>query len=88
MDEDQNRRGRDRIPCRPRPLDLCTVGETAKFYDVKVVDESVGGLGCILTKTHDLPSVGEVLSWCGLKRYRVCWAVKDFDVSRIGLCVA
>lgn len=88
MDQDHNRRGKRRLPCRPRPLDLCSIGETAKFYDVKVVDESLGGLGCILSKANELPSVGEILDWCGLKRYRVCWAVQDDEVSRIGLCVA
>ena len=88
MAEVVNRRIKTRLPCRPRPLDLCSIGESAKFYHVKVVNESLGGLGCTISKTIDLPSVGEILDWCGLKRYRVCWTTKDESVSRLGLCVA
>ncbi len=86
--QDDNRRGKGRMACRPRPLDLCSFGESVKFYDVKVVDESLGGLGCILSKATDLPNVGDVLDWCGIKRFRVCWTAEADDVSRLGLCVA
>lgn len=55
---------------------------------MKVVDESNLGLGCICEGDVE-PKVGEILDWCGLKRFVVRWVKKaPLGASRIGLMSA
>ncbi len=84
----ENRRETSRLACEPRPIDLCSLGSDLVFYQMKVVDESTLGLGCICEGEFD-PDVGAQLDWCGLKRFEVRWVKKDkVGPSRVGLMSA
>ena len=87
MGESQsNRRDRCRKNCQPRPIDLCSLGKNVVFYAMTVVDESKGGLGCVLDPNITEPQPGTKLDWCGLKRYEVCWTAHEKDgKTRLGL---
>jgi hypothetical protein len=84
-EQSQEKRDGFRKACEPRPVDLCRLGADVLFYQMKVVDESPLGLGCICEGEHG-PEVGEQLDWCGLKRYKVCWVnKKESGQTRVGL---
>ena len=87
MGESQrDRRDRFRKNCQPRPIDLCSLGNNVVFYAMTVVDESRGGMGCVLEENVEQLKPGTQLDWCGLKRYEVCWTTKEKDGrTKIGL---
>ena len=79
------KRDRFRRRCQPRPLDLCTLGDSVTFFEFTVVDESKGGIGCTIS-SESIPAVGSSLDWCGLRRYEVRWTKKQNDgPAKVGL---
>jgi hypothetical protein len=84
---ESEKRDRFRKRCQPRPIDLCTLGDSVTFFQFTVVDESKGGLGCTFSG-ESIPDVGSTLDWCGLKRYEVCWSSQQKSgPSKVGLKV-
>ncbi|MBF0197258.1 MAG: hypothetical protein HQL32_06090 [Planctomycetes bacterium] len=61
--------------CRPRSIDVCSLGTNMTFFSLTVLDESQYGMGCA-GEGEAPPSIGTRLDWCGLKRFTVKWVRK------------